>query len=359
MERTPTLQKSWERLMVLPSNSNEKTRTGWRQVENWFSGKIVAVLGGLGFIGSSAALKTAELGAEVRVVDSLKEGFGGNQANVPKLTPRCDIYQLDVRSRELETVLSGVDVVINTVGQVSHQRSIEDPLGDLEANCEAQVHILECCRRTAPASIVVYAGTRQVYGRTDALPITESVPTRPVDINGVDKFAGEEYHRIYNEVHGLRTVRLRLTNTYGPRQSLITADQGVIPTYIRRALEGNSLQIYGSGTQRRDVTHVEDVTKALLAVAATSEAYGEVFNLGSDRPVSIRDIAMVISSHTGVEVDFMNYPDQLRPIAIGDTWSSYDRLELVTGWRPQITLNDGMSQTLDFYRNNPEYWRSD
>lgn len=345
--------------MVSPNSSPIEGPAGAEAVSDWFAGKRVAVLGGLGFIGSAVALRLAELGAAVRVVDALLEGFGGNRRNVPKSTHGCEVLEMDVRSPGLEDALGGVEVVVNAVGQVSHQRSMDDPLADLEANCRSQIHILEACRRMSPTPVVVYAGTRQVYGRARALPITESVPALPVDINGVDKYAGEEYHRIYSEVHGLRTVRLRLTNTYGPRQSLEAGSQGVIPTFIHLGLRGETLRVFGDGAQRRDVTHVEDVTNAILATAALAEAHGQVFNLGSDRPVSVRDIAEVIAANAGVGVEFVDYPDELKSIEIGDSWSSYDRLQLVTGWRPELSFADGMEKTMDFYREHPEYWRGD
>ena len=326
-------------------------------VDDWFSGRRVAVLGGLGFIGSAVVLRLAELGARVQVVDALLDGFGGDRRNVPDSTPNCDVHEIDVRDGGLEKLLEGVEVVVNAVGQVSHQRSMADPLGDLEANCRSQIYILEACRRISPTPVVVYAGTRQVYGRARELPITESVPALPVDINGVDKYAGEEYHRIYGEVHGLRTVRLRLTNTYGPRQSLEAGSQGVIPTFIRRGLRREPLRIFGDGEQRRDVTHVDDVTNAILATAATPAAHGQVFNLGSDRPISVKDIAGVIATNAGVEVEFVGYPEELKSIEIGDSWSSYDRLQMVTGWRPGMNFEEGMRKTMEFYREHPEYWR--
>ena len=322
-----------------------------------FAGRRVAVLGGLGFIGSAAALGLVELGARVTVVDALLEGFGGDRNNLPEALPDGEVHIVDVRADGLEQILAGAEVVINAVGQVSHQRSITDPIGDLEANCRAQIHILEACRRMSPAPVVVYAGTRQIYGRAPELPITESVPAAPVDINGVDKFAGEEYHRIYHEVHGLATVRLRLTNTYGPRQSLAADSQGVVPTFIRRALRGEALRVFGHGRQRRDVTHVDDVVSAILAVASTSAAHGHVFNLGSDRPISVGGIAEAVASETGVEVEYIEYPDELKPIEIGDSWSSYDRLQLATGWRPRVGFATGIAATIDFYRQRPGYWR--
>ncbi len=178
-----------------------------------------------------------------------------------------------------------------------------------------------------------------------------------MDINGVDKFAGEEYHRIYHEVHGLATVRLRLTNTYGPRQSLeVGSSQGVVPTFIRRALQREPLRVYGHGRQRRDITHVDDVVSAILSVASTPETNGHVYNLGSDRPISVGDLAEAIAAETGVPVEFIEYPDELKSIEIGDSWSSYDRLQLATGWRPRVGFAAGIAATIEFYRQRPEYW---
>ena len=322
-----------------------------------FAGRRVAVLGGLGFIGSAAVLRLIELGAQVTVVDGLLEGFGGDRHNLPETLPDGEIHIVDVREDGLEEILAGAEVVINTVGQVSHQRSITDPIGDLEANCRAQIHILEACRRISPP-VVVYAGTRQIYGRAPELPITEAVPAAPVDINGVNKYTGEEYHRIYHEVHGLPTVRMRLTNTYGPRQSLeVGSSQGVVPTFIRRALHGEPLRVYGHGRQRRDITHVDDVIGAILAVASTSETNGHVYNLGSDRPISVGVLAEAIAAETGVQMEYIAYPDELKSIEIGDSWSSYDRLQLATGWRPRVGFASGIAATIEFYRRHPEYWR--
>ena len=332
--------------------------TGTETIAESYAGRQVAVLGGLGFIGSATTVRLIELGARVTVVDALLEGFGGNRRNLPDSIPGGEIHEIDVRSDGLTELLQGADVVINAVGQVSHQRSLTDPIGDLEANCVSQVHVLEACRRISPMPVVVYAGTRQVYGRAPELPITESVPAVPVDINGVNKYAGEEYHRIYHEVHGLAAVRLRLTNTYGPRQSLeVGSSQGVVPTFIRRALQGEPLRVYGHGHQRRDVTHVDDVVSAILAVASTPETHGHVYNLGSDRPISVEDLAETIAAATGVEVEYVDYPDALKLIEIGDSWSSYDRLQLATGWRPRVDFVEGIAATLDFYRERPEYWR--
>lgn len=318
----------------------------------------VAVLGGLGFIGSNLARRLIDVGARVRVIDALLPGFGGDRRNLAGREDRCEVDIRDARDPGLTAALAGSAIVMNAIGQVSHHRSLTDPHTDLAANADAQLSILEACRQLDPSPVVVYAGTRQIYGRARELPVTESVAAHPVDINGVNKFAGEEYHRIFHEVYGLRTVRLRLTNTYGPRQSLRAASQGVIPTFVRRALTGLPLQVFGTGAQRRDLTYVDDVVEAFLAVARTPAAYGGVFNLGSDRPATVYEIAQAIAAVADVPVERVPFPEELKTIEIGDSWSSYDRLERATGWKPVIPLADGVARTLGFFREHPAYWRN-
>jgi UDP-glucose 4-epimerase len=234
-----------------------------------FAGKRVLVAGGLGFIGSNLARRLVELGADVLIVDALIPAYGGNPFNIAGIENRVRVNIADVRNESvINHLVQGQDFLFNLVGQVSHIDSMQDPYTDLETNCRAQIALLEACRRYNPQVKIVYTGTRQVYGRPRYLPVDEEHPVEPVDINGVHKMAAEWYHRIYHQAHGLRTVTLRLTNTYGPRMRVKDSRQGFIGWWIHQVVRGREIEIFGTGQQIRDLNYVDDVVEVLLLAAA-------------------------------------------------------------------------------------------
>jgi hypothetical protein len=171
--------------------------------------------GGLGFIGSNLCRTLADLGAAVTAVDSLLPDYGGNLFNLDGYEQKVRINIADVRGHGMEYLVRGQEVLFNLAGQVSHIDSMTDPVTDLEINCTSQLRLLEAVRRGNPELRVVYAGTRQVYGRPLYLPVDEKHLLQPVDVNGINKISGEFYHLVYHQVYGIRASSLRLTNTYG------------------------------------------------------------------------------------------------------------------------------------------------
>src|SRR5437016_12773394 len=245
------------------------------------------ITGGLGFIGSNLARQLAALGADVLLVDSLIPDYGGNLFNIGGIADRVRVNIADVRQQTtMNYLVRDRAVIFNLAGQVSHIDSMRDPYTDLEINCRSQLTVLEACRNHNPDVKVVFAGTRQVYGRPDSLPVTEAHLVRPTDINGINKAAGEYYHLVYNTVFGVRACSLRLTNVYGPRQLLKHNRQGFIAWFIRLVLENNEVQVFGDGTQLRDFVYVDDVADAFLRAGASDACNGEVFNVGGDRAIS-------------------------------------------------------------------------
>ena len=326
--------------------------SGTEAYRQFYRGRHVMITGGLGFIGSNLAHHLVELGADVLLVDSLIPDYGGNLFNVSEIRDRLRVNIADVRqSSTMNHLVRGHDVIFNLAGQVSHIDSMEDPYNDLEINCRGQLAILEACRRHNPETKVVFAGTRQVYGRPDSLPVTEQHLVRPTDINGINKAAGENYHLVYNNVFGVRACSLRLTNVYGPRQLIKHNRQGFIAWFIRQALQDGEIQIYGDGRQIRDFVYVDDVAEAFLRAGADPRADGRVFNVGGLEPIAHRDLVELLVSVAGSgRVRFVDWPPDKKAIDIGDFHADWSLIEATLGWRPMTRLRSGLATTLAFLR---------
>ncbi len=319
----------------------------------------VLITGGLGFIGSNLAIRLVELGAQVLIVDSLLPDYGGNRFNIEPVRDVVRVNIADVRDpHAMNALVPGQDFLFNLAGQVSHLDSMTDPFTDLDINTRSQLSILEACRHHNPDIKIVYAGTRQQYGKPDYLPLDERHLQHPTDVNGVNKLAGEWYHIIYHQVYGLRTASLRLTNTYGPRQLMRHNRQGFIAWFVRLAMDGGEIQVYGDGRQRRDLTYVDDVVDAFLRAGASDVANGQVFNLGGDTPVTLGDLAHLLVTLTGQgHVRLIPWPTERAKIDIGDVFSSYARIEAALNWRPRVTLRDGLARMIAYYATQRiHYW---
>jgi UDP-glucose 4-epimerase len=312
------------------------------------------ITGGLGFIGSNLAHQLVALGADVLLVDSLIPDYGGNLFNVDGIADRVRVNVADIRQQStMNYLVKDRDVIFNLAGQVSHIDSMKDPYADLEINCRSQLTILEACRYNNPGVKVVFAGTRQVYGRPDSLPVTEHHLVRPTDVNGINKAAGEYYHLVYNNVFGVRACSLRLTNVYGPRQLIRHNRQGFIGWFIRLAIEGKTIQIYGDGQQRRDFVFVDDAADAFLRAGATEACNGEAFNVGGDHPITHRDLTALLLDIAGSGcVEYIEWPREKKAIDIGDFYADSTKFTRATGWTPTVKLGDGLRRTVAFYRQH-------
>ena len=314
-------------------------------------GRRVLITGGLGFVGSNLARALVRLGAKVTILDSLIPEYGGNRRNVAGLERKLDINLSDVRDRHsLPAFVRGQDFLFNLAGQTSHMDSMADPETDLEINCRAQLSILEACRRHNPGIRVVFASTRQIYGRPDYLPVDEKHPLRPVDVNGINKLAGEEYHLLYSQVHGIRSTVLRLTNTIGPRMRVKDARQTFVGVWIRQLLEDRPFEVWG-GEQLRDFTYVDDAVEALVLAAIRPEAEGRVFNLGGPPPVTLRQLAELLVAVNGAgQFVTKRFPATRKKIDIGDFYADYGLIASTLGWRPRTDLRTALRRTLAFFR---------
>lgn len=326
---------------------------------DFYSGRRVMITGGLGFIGSNLARRLVALDADVLLVDSLVPDYGGNLFNVHDIRDKLSVNVADVRDENsMDYLVQGQEVIFNLAGQVSHIDSHKDPYTDLDINCRSQLSLLEACRRFNPEAKVIYAGTRQIYGRPLRLPVDEDHPKRPTDVNGINKMAGEWYHILYYNVYGIRASTLRLTNTYGPRQLMKHNRQGFIPWFIRQVLEGQEIQIFGDGSQLRDFTYVDDAVEAFLIAGAKPEADGGFFNLGGDGPLSLkRFVETLVDVADQGSYRLVPFPPEKQAIDVGSVYSDYTKIKEQLGWEPKTSLADGLRRTVDFYRQyRQHYW---
>jgi UDP-glucose 4-epimerase len=321
---------------------------------DFYKNRRVLITGGAGFIGSNLARRLAALGADVLLVDSLIPDYGGNLFNIKDLGDNVRLNIADVRMQStMEALVREREVIFNLAGQVSHIDSMRDPYTDLEINCRAQLSILEACRKYNQGTRVVFAGTRQVYGRPEYLPVDERHLVRPADINGVNKAAGEYYHLLYNNVFNERACSLRLTNVYGPRQLIKHNRQGFIGWFIRLAIEGREIQVFGDGSQLRDFVYVDDAADAFLRAGASDACDGNVFNVGGDAAISHRDLVNLLVQVAGSgSVRYVEWPEEKKRIDIGSFYSDSTRFREAVDWRPQVGLEEGLRRTIAFYREH-------
>ena len=327
-------------------------------MNNYKSSKVL-ISGGLGFIGSNLARALINQGAQVTLVDSLIPQYGGNLFNIADIRDKLEVNICDVRDPyAMKHLVQGKDYLFNLAGQTSHMDSMTDPQTDLDINASAQLSILEACRLNNPAIKIVFASTRQLYGKPDYLPVDETHPIRPVDVNGINKLAGEWYHLLYNNVYGIRACALRLTNTYGPGMRVKDARQTFLGIWVRLLLEGKPIKVFGDGEQLRDFNYVGDCVDALLLAGASEQASGKVYNLGSEEVIGLKALAELMTSlgYDGT-YELVPFPEERKAIDIGDYYSDFSLISAELGWSPRVNLKEGLLQTIDYYSKHlSAYW---
>ena len=322
-----------------------------------YRGLNILVTGGLGFIGSNLAIRLVELGANVLIVDSMIPAYGGNEFNVAAVRDRICIDFSDIRNQQsLPVLIADQNMVFSLAGQVSHLDSMTDPMADLEINCQSQLALLEACRHYNPQTRIVFASTRQLYGRPQYLPVDENHPLVPVDVNGINKLASEMYYSLYHQVYGIHTVSLRLTNTYGPRMDLRNDRKGFAGVFLRQAILGETLRLFGTGQQRRDFNYVDDVVEALLIAGQRTELAGDVFNLGNEEHHSLTEFVTTLQQFADFQYQRVPFPADRERIDIGDYYGSYQKFHDATGWRPQVSLATGLERSVAFFQEHRQQY---
>jgi nucleoside-diphosphate-sugar epimerase len=330
-------------------------------IPNSLRGARVLITGGLGFIGSNLAIRLVHEGAEVTLIDSMIPEYGGHLWNIEPVRDQVHVNIADVRDEHaMKYLLQNRDYLFNLAGQTSHLDSMDYPHQDLDINAKAQLSLLECCRQHNRDIKIVFAGTRQIYGKPRYLPVDEQHPLDPVDVNGINKLAGELYHQLYHRVYGIRAVVLRLTNTYGPRMRVVDARQTFLGIWIRNLLESRPIAVFGDGAQVRDFNYVDDVVDALLLAALSDEADGETYNLGDEHPLNLKETArLLIRCHGRGSYQLVPFPSERKSIDIGDYYGDFRKISGQLSWKPSVSLANGLEQTLNYYgKHGHRYWPS-
>jgi UDP-glucose 4-epimerase len=325
---------------------------------NKITKKKILITGGLGFIGSNLAQRLVQQDNQVTLVDSLIPEYGGNLRNLQEFRDKVTINLSDVRDPfSINQLVKEQDYLFNLAGQTSHLDSMENPFTDLDINAKAQLSILEACRNHNPDIRIVFASTRQIYGKPQYLPVNEKHPLNPVDINGINKIVGEQYHMLYNQVYGIRSSVLRLTNTYGPKMRIKDARQTFLGIWIRNLLENKPIQVFGDGKQRRDYNYVDDVVDALIIAATKNESAGKVYNLGAPNALSLEETARIICD-LGEQSSYVMipFPDDRKAIDIGDFVSDYSSFSNTFGWEPKVSFEDGIERSIEFFKNELKHY---
>jgi len=320
--------------------------------------KNILITGGAGFIGSNLARRLVADGNTITIADSLIPEYGGNSRNLKDIQNKISFSLSDVRDvAAINDLIKGHDYLFNLAGQTSHLDSMHDPITDLDINAKAQLSILEACRKHNPGIRIVFASTRQIYGKPKYLPVDEKHPRHPVDVNGINKIAGEQYHILYQEVYGIESSVLRLTNTYGPRMRIKDARQTFLGIWIRNLLEGKPLQLFGDGKQRRDYNYVEDVLDALLIAATEENAIGKAYNLGAPDPLSLEDTAKIMCQKTvGGDYQMVPFPKDRKAIDVGDFICDYSAFRDQFGWEPKVSFEEGIEKSVEYFKGNLNYY---
>ncbi|MDD2437425.1 MAG: NAD-dependent epimerase/dehydratase family protein [Massilibacteroides sp.] len=328
-----------------------------QQITGFFKKKVL-ISGGLGFLGSNLAIKLVELGAKVTIIDSLIPEYGGNLWNINPIKDKVTVNISDVRDEHsMRHLIQGQEYFFNLAGQTSHLDSMNNPFTDLDINAKSQLSILEACRKYNPDIKVVFASTRQLYGKPRYLPVDENHPVVPIDVNGINKMSGECYHIVYNQVYGIKTIIFRLTNTFGPRMRIKDARQTFLGIWVRNLIENKPITIFGDGTQIRDYNYVDDVVEAFLNVEKYESWSGDIYNLGNNDPISLKSTAeLMIKENKAGSFDFVDFPKELKKIDIGDYYCDYSKISKHLGWTPQTSNCLGFKKTLKYFKENYEHY---
>lgn len=326
-------------------------------MDNFYKNKKILITGGAGFIGSNLAIKLVESGAKVTIVDALIPGYGGNLFNIETIKKKVTWVLGDMRDKKInDMVIKDKEIIFNLAGTLSHIDSMADPMTDLEINCRAQLSLLESVRKINPKVKIIFAGTRNQYGKAKYLPVDENHPQEPTDINGINNIAAEKYHLMYTKVYGIKTASLRMTNTYGPRHQMKHSRQGVLNFFVRKILDNEEVMLFGDGKQIRDVNYVDDVVSALLLVGQSSNGWGEAYNLGG-APISLSDFVNSVIQTVGKgKSRTVPFPKERKQIEVGDYIADWSKMKKTYGWKPKVSLEEGIKKTIEYYKKYKKYY---
>jgi len=307
---------------------------------------LYLVTGGAGFIGSHIVQRLVGDGERVRVVDNL---CTGNKARLASVAAAVEFIEADLAEfPACERALEGVDYVLHQAAIPSVQRSIRDPLASNHANVTATLNLLEASRRRSVRRFV-YAASSSAYGDTQVLPKREDMASNPLSPYALQKFVGERYCKLYQDLHGLQTVSLRYFNVFGPAQDPDSEYSAVIPKFITRLLRGQPLTIFGDGEQSRDFTYVDNVVEANLLALKANDAPGKVINIGCGEALSLNRLIDHLQAILGTTAVVEYQP--ARAGDVRDSLAAIDLARAALGYSPRIAVGAGLKMTAEFFRS--------
>lgn len=323
-----------------------------------YKGKNILITGGLGFIGSSIALKMVQLGAEVTLVDAMIPDYGGNLFNIEPIKEKVTINFSNIADvTSMNYLVRDKDYIFHCAGQVCHVMSLSDPFPDIEYNIKGTAILMEACKKNNPKVKVIKTGTRGQYGPATRLPVNEDAPTNPKGIYEISNLTAEKIMKVYNDIHGIKTVLLRLTNIYGPRSQMKHSRFGVVNWFVRQAIDSETIKIFGDGTILRDFLYIDDCVDAVLMSAISENAVGEILNVGVDKPTSFLDlIKLIIKIAKSGSCEFAEFSPERKVQEPGNFYSDINKIKKLTGWEPKTNLKDGLAKTIDYYKLYKKYY---
>jgi len=327
------------------------------EIFSQYKNKKILITGGLGFIGSNLARKLVKFQPKITIIDSLIPKYGGNLFNIKGIENKVKVNIADIRDQYgLNYLVQNHDLIFNLAGSLSHIDSMKDPFTDLDINCRSQLSLLEACRKHNPKVKIIYAGTRNQYGRPKYLPVDEDHPQIPVDVNGINCIAGEHYHLLYYRIYGIKTISLRMTNTFGPRHQMKHPRQGVLNWFIRKIIDNEKIFLFG-GEQIRDVNFIDDTVDAFLLAGIAKKGWGQAYNLGGS-PTTLKDfvkLAIKIAGRGSFKIS--TFPEERKKIEVGNYIANWNKAKRNLDWKPKISLKVGIKKTIKFYqRFKKHYW---
>ena len=316
--------------------------------------KNILIIGGLGFIGSNLAHVLIKKGFKVTIIDAELDPYGWNYFNIRSIREKIKYKKIDIRDKNsISSAVKGKDVIFNFAGQVSRLISLENPELDIDINVKGSIIVLEAVKMYAPDAKVIFAGSRGQTGEPLYLPVNEEHPDNPTDIYGINKLTAEKYHKLYFDVYDVKTTVFRINNVYGPRCQMKHGHYGVLNLFIGWALQNMPLTVFGDGNQTRDYIYIDDLINAFLKIMDNPETDGQSYQVGSGIETRFIDMVNIICETVGKgEIVFQSFPDTLDKIDIDRFVSSFDKLKNTTGWTPNVSLEKGISKTVEYYQKN-------